>query len=454
MGSISSINLNALLSALGSSSTGINVQAAVAQALAAISGPEQQWQAEQVTLQSQTNDINSILKDIASLTDTLSALGDPVGALTSMATTSSNSGIVTASAAAGTVAGNHVVVVNNLASTASWYSNSVASSSTTLAAGSFDLQIGSGQPTHVTIGSGVDTLDQLATYINGLGQGVTASVVNDSSGSRLAIVSTASGSAANFTISNPSGLTFTQGVVGNDASLTVDGIPIQSASNTVTGAVTGLTLNLKGAAPGTQVNISVAPDATQISKAVNDFVNAYNTVIKDVNSIYAVDASNKQGALATDSTLRVLQDDLLSTGSYTGTSGTITGLAGLGVTMNNDGTLSVDSSKLNNSVQNNFADVQTFMQGAASNGFATSLKAQLSTLSDPTTGAFTVDLQSIKNQNSDLQDSIDNFQDYLRTQQTLLTNEYNQADILLQQLPGQLAQLNAMLGLTNNKQGG
>jgi len=455
MGSLSSINLNSLLSAFGSSSTGINVPAAVAQAMAALSGPEQQWQAEQVTLQSQTNDINSILKDISGLTDALSALGDPAGAITSMATTSSNSGIATASAAAGTVAGNHVVVVNNLATTASWYSNSVASSSTALAAGGFDLQVGSGAPTHVTIGSGVNTLDQLVTYINGLNQGVTASVVNDSTGSRLAIVSTASGSAANFTISNPSGLTFTQGVAGNDASLTVDGIPIQSASNTVTGAVAGLTFNLQGAAPGTQVNIGVAPDATQISKAVSNFVDAYNTAIKDVNSVYAVDGNNKQGSLASDSTLRILQDDLLSAANYTAGSGAITSLAGLGVTMNNDGTLSVDNSALTNAVQNNFADVQAFMQGAASNGFAATLKAQLNTLSDPTTGAFTVDLQSIKNQNTDLQNNIDNFQAYLNTQQTLLTAQYNQADILLQELPNQLAQINAQLGLnTNNKQGG
>jgi flagellar hook-associated protein 2 len=167
-----------------------------------------------------------------------------------------------------------------------------------------------------------------------------------------------------------------------------------------------------------------------------------------------VDGNNKQGALATDSTLRMLQDDLLSAGNYTAASGTISSLAGLGVTMNNDGTLSVDSSKLDSAVQNNFADVQAFMQGVASNGFAASLKTQLSTLSDPTTGAFTVDLQSIKSQNDDLQNNIDNFEVYLQTQRTLLTAQYNQADILLQQLPNQLAQLNAMLGLTNNKQNG
>jgi flagellar hook-associated protein 2 len=114
--------------------------------------------------------------------------------------------------------------------------------------------------------------------------------------------------------------------------------------------------------------------------------------------------------------------------------------------MNTDGTLSLNSSTLDNAVQNNFAAVQNFMQGASSNGFASFLNNQLNTLTAPATGAFTVDLQSISSENSDLQSQINTFQAYLTTQQTLLTAEYNQADINLQEIPQEQAQINAELG--------
>jgi len=382
----------------------------------------------------------------------LSALAQPVGALTSMTTSSSNASIVTASAESGTVAGNHVVEVNNLASTASWYSNEASSSSATLATGSFTLQVGTGTPVTINTGDGTsgDTLDDLATYVNGLGAGVTASVVNDSGGARLALVSNSSGTAGNFTVSAATGLTFTQAVDGKDASLTVDGIPIDSASNTVTGAVTGVTFNLLSAAPGTQVNIGISPDSSQISTAVTNFVSAYNTVVGDVNQEFTVASNGAEGPLAGDPMLAMLQSQLLSVGSYVGGGTGVSTLGDLGITMNNDGTLTLDTSTLNNAVQSNFSAVQNFFQGTSSNGFASVMGTGLNTLTDPVSGAFTVDLQSLSSENSDMQDQINDFTTYLNNQSTLLTNEFNAADEALQQLPLEEQQLNAELGINNS----
>jgi len=451
----SSVNLSSLLSAFNSSASGINVQAAVAQAIAAESGPLTQMQNEQAVVQSRTSDINIIVGDATALQNSLSALTDPLGAMSAMTAASSDSGIVNASAAASALAGNHVVQVNSLATTASWYSSSVASSSTPLSAGSFTIQVGTGGPaTQIQIGGSVDTLDQLASYINGLSLGVTANVVNDSSGSRLSIVSNSSGAANNFTITQASGLTFTQAATGTDASLTVDGIPIDSASNTITGAVAGLTLNLTGAAPNTPVSISVAPDGTQIDSAVSAFVTAYNKVISDINQEYTVGANGVEGPLSGDGVLPVLQSDMLSAGSYAGGTGGITTMADLGITMNNDGTLSLNTSTLDAAVQSNFAGVQNFLAGTASNGFVSFMNNQLTSLTDPASGAFTVDLQSLSSENTDLQNQITNFQSYLSNQTTLLTNEFNQADVLLAQLPTEEAQINAELGYSPNSSSG
>ena len=445
----SSFDLGSLLSAIGSSS-GINVSAAVAQALAAESGPLTQWQQQQAALQSQTGDINVIEGHIATLQDALNSLNDPSGGLMAMTAASSNSAVVTAAAAPGAAPANHVVVVNSLATTGSWYSDSVATGDTTLSPGGFTFQVGQNDPIQVTIGDGVDTLNQVASYINGLNAGVTANVVTDATGSRLAIMSNSSGAANDVAISDATGLNFTRAALGGDASLTVDGIPVDSASNTVTGVVPGVTFNLITAAPDSPVNISTTQDVTQASQAVKDFVSAYNAVIQDVNQEFALGQNGAQGPLAGDTTVRMLQDTLLSSANFPG-AGDISSLASLGVSMNDDGTLTVDDGTLSNAIQSDFSGVRTFFQGTASDGYAATLNNQLKTMTDAVTGAFTVDLQSMNNEISDLQDHINDFQTYLQSEQARLTDEFNKAAEALQQLPILEQQINAELGgLTNN----
>ena len=294
---------------------------------------------------------------------------------------------------------------------------------------------------------------------NGHFFGVTANVITDANGARLAIVSNTSGSAANFTVTaGTGGLGFSQAVNGANASVTVDGITLSSASNTVTGALPGVTLNLLNAAPGTSVSLAVAPDTSQASTAINQFVTDYNKAIGDVNTQFT-DSGSGEGVLAGDSVVRSLQSTLQQALDYmyTPSSGTTTvpTLTSLGISVNQDGTLSVDSSTLNSVLQNNFSDVQNFFQGPALNGFANSLDQQLTSFISPADGAFTVDLQSISTEYSGLQTDITNFQNnYIAPLQTQLTAEYSQAEILLQQLPEEMQQINTELGLNNNSSSG
>ena len=102
-----------------------------------------------------------------------------------MTVSSSNSNVVTASAASGSSVGNHTVVVNSLATTSSWTSGTFASSTTDLPAGSFTITSGSGTATTITT-DGTETLSGVANEINSDGLGLTASVITDASGSRLA----------------------------------------------------------------------------------------------------------------------------------------------------------------------------------------------------------------------------------------------------------------------------
>lgn len=458
--SSSAIDISSLLeAATGASTPGIDVTSAVGAAVAAAEAPEDTWQSQITTLKGETSDLTQIQTTTASLDSDMQSLNSLTGPLSATLVTSSDSNVVTASASSGTATGNAVVEVNSLASTASYSSTVVSSSTSTLPAESISITNNSGDTSSITTGSGVNTLSDLETAINSAGLGVTANILTDASGSRLTITSNTPGSAGNFTASSTGGsFGLTQAVTGSNASLTVNGIAVSSASNTVTGAVPGLTLNLLSASPGTSVSLSVAPNATQASAAINQFVNDYNSLIGDLNEEYA-DTGSGQGDLAGDPTIRNLQSDLLNAVGYTASpaSGnsttTIPNLSSLGITANGDGTLSVDSTTLNSALANNFSDVQNFFQGSASNGFASTLDQQLTSFTSPSDGAFTVDLQSISTQTSGLQTDITNFQtnviDPLKTQ---LQSEYSQAEILLQQLPTEMKQIDAELG--NNSSSG
>jgi len=451
MSSSTSSTLTSVLTALGGSS-GIDVTDAVDSILYADRAPERAWEAEQSTLSDQTTALNLLDADALTLSTDLSALQDASGVLTTVSATSSNSSVFTATATDGTTSGTHSVIVNSLATTDSWYSSEVTSSSTALTS-SDDISITANGTTNTISASG-QTLTQLAATINGGSYGVTASVVTDSDGARLSITSNTSGTAGAISVSS-SDLTFTHAVTGANASIVVDGVPIDPSSNTVTGAITGVTLTLTGTSPttttagvtsGTASTLSLAPDSDAISSAVSSFVTAYNTMITDVNTQFSYDsATNTAGPLQSDSLIQGLQSELLGATDYTNSDSTYGSLAQLGITVGSDGTLTLDSTTLSNAVSADSSAVTTFFQGTSSNGFAASLISTLYTYTDSTGGAFTVDLASIKSETTDLTNQIDTLETYLSSQQTVLTTKYNEADAEIQDLPEELKETNALL---------
>lgn len=453
----SSINLSEILeAATGSSSPGIDVNAAVSAAITAAEAPEQNWEDQQTTLQSQSNALTQLQTSATNLDNDVQSLNSLTGPLAATLVSSSNSSLVTASSAPGSAVGTSTVVVNSLATTASWSSNTLATEETALPPETFVITTASGASATITTGNGIDTLDDLTKAINSENLGLSASVINDATGSRLAITSNTTGTAANFTVtSSDSSFSLTQAVAGVNASLTVNGIPISSASNTVTGAIPGLTLNLVGANPGTTVSLAVTHDTSKASTAINQFVTDYNTLLGQLNTQFTYTAGSGEGVLASDPTVRNLQSELLQALSYTAvpTSGTTTvsNLSSLGISVNSDGTLAVNSTTLNSSLQNNFSDLQNFFQGSTLNGFANSLDQQLTSFLSPSDGAFTVDLQSLSSQYSTLEDDITNFQtNIISPLQTHLQSEFSQAEIALQQLPGEIKDVDAELGENNS----
>src|SRR5882757_4242833 len=452
-----SINVSSILAATtGATTPGIDVTAAVAAAIFAARAPELGWQADQATLSSQTTALTAIQTATQAVQNDMHSLNSLNGPLAARSVTSSNANIASATAATGTVTGTHTIVVNSLASTGAWYSDSSASATAALPSSSFTLTTAAGASVTIPIGAGqaADNLTHLASAINGDNLGLTASVVNDASGARLALISKTSGSAGNFsitsanftgtqwispdmppgdtlgtnsftltsggvttTISSTTGDTyatlagrinalnlgvtatagsdahgtslsiastdgttpftisepsfgFTQSVAGVNAQLTVDGVPITSASNTVTGAIGGVSLSLSAAAPGVPVTLSVTSNALQVSTAINQFVSDYNTAIGLVNGQFtSASGSGAEGVLASDSTVVNLQSSLEGALNYAatsanGTTTTVSTLRDLGITIGAGGVLSVDAATLNSALINNPTDVQNFFEGS------------------------------------------------------------------------------------------
>jgi flagellar hook-associated protein 2 len=376
--------------------------------------------------------------------------GDSLGVTASVVSDASGSRLAIISNTSGS-AGNFSITSADFTGT-QWTSPDIPPGDT-LGTNSFTLTSG-GVTTTVSTTTG-ETYATLAANINAMNLGVTATAGSDANGTSLSITST--DGTTPFTLSEPS-FGFTQSATGANASLTVDGVPVTSASNTVTGAIGGVSLSLSAAAPGVPVSLATTYNASQVSTAINQFVSDYNTAIGLVNAQFSIaSGSTTEGALASDPTIVNLQSTLEGALNYaatpaTGTTTTVSTLNDLGITIGSDGTLTADSATLNSALVNNPNDVQNFFEGPALNGFANSINNALTNFTQPANGAFTVDLGGFNATYTDLTAQISNFEtNYIANQQTQLTAMYSTAEIALQQLPAQLAQIQAELGVTPSK---
>ena len=427
----------------------LNVQQTVNALVAAAQETEQPLINEQNTYNSQESAIKNINNLISSLETTVQALQDPLGGLAATTANSSNSNVLTATTTTGAAAGSHTVLVNSLATTSSYDTAALLSGSTTFAAGQFTLQAGTGSPVTITVDSTNDTLDTLASYINSQDYGVTASVITDATGSRLALVSNTSGAPGDLTISgNTTGLAFSKTATGSNSSLTVDGVPLNTTSNTVTGVIPNVTLHLTGTSAN-PVALTVGSDTQQSSTAIDNFVSAYNSVIQAVNAQFTyTQGASSQPPLISDVALGQVQQSLYSDVNYaiSGNNG-ITSLASLGITMQSDGTLQVDSSELDAALSNDPSSVQNFFQqSSGANGFAINFGNDLMNLTNPAEGPLYIDLQGIQQNQQFIQNDINDFQTRLAQQQQLWLQEYAQVNSTLQTLPLMLQQIEGQLG--------
>lgn len=424
------------------SGAGFNVAATVTAILSAQQAIQTPIQTQLTALQAQDTVFTTLGTDLSTLTTNLQSLTNATGPLAQKQGSSSNTNIVALTSADTTaVAGSHTIVVASLAVTASSYSASIANASDILS-GSVTIN---GQQINVASGTS-DTLATFATAINAAAIGVTASIISDANGSRLNLVSNTSGATGSVTVSSAlndgsTAIGFTQGPAAANASLTVDGLQIASASNTVTGAIPGVTFQVLSQSPGTNVQVQVTNDNTAIETAVNSVVTAYNAVIADINGQEQNNASGVPEPLFGSSTLTLIQSQLQGALFGGSASGSISNVNQLGISIADNGTLTLDTSALDSSLNAHFSDIAGYLQNAGS--FGQNFQSVLNNLgTQAPNGAVYLAQQQNSAQEAAFSATIASDQAALTAEQTTLTAELNAANQVLQSIPLQLSQVN------------
>jgi flagellar hook-associated protein 2 len=342
--------------ALGAGS-GLDIKALVADLAAAAKAPKEALIARrEAANQARISTLAQVSGGIDSFASALSSL-IAGGSLFSQPSVS-DTAIFTASAVAGARLGSlsASVEVRQLAQAQTVASAPIASRADPVGQGVLTITTGA-TSIDVTINAANDNLDGLAKAINDGAAGVTASVVTDSGGARL-VIKGQSGEAKAFTLSVPGGTTsglerFASGAMtlaqeAQDAIVRLDGVEVKRTVNSFSDLIAGVQIDLKTAKPGTVLSVGVTRPSAAIAQGVQDFVTAYNELLSMVADATKAGVSGEGGALRGDLGITEMRRKLAQLPSMT-LSSAGTGphtLAEIGVRTNRDGTLALDSTKL------------------------------------------------------------------------------------------------------------
>jgi flagellar hook-associated protein 2 len=441
--SVANISGTGILSSLGLGS-GLDVSSIISALVnAAESAPQTQ-------ITNQTNTDNAQIAGLTALSTALTGLQTALSELTSSSTyqtynatfsanSTSASGVGTATTLPDASPGTYSVDVTQLA-TAQTSVSSAYGSGAAVGGGELDITVGS-NTMDLTVSSS-DDLETIASNINSASDnpGVTAAVVAGTGGEQLVLTSTETGTANAFTVStgsnSASGLTALASQLNSpgtgaaqNAELTVDGIPATSSSNNVSGVLTGVTMDLTSTGTST---LTVAQSTTPITTAVNDFVNAYNTYNSDVSELSSYDSSTGEaGVLLGDPTLAAIQNQISQVMSSTLQGNSIGNLASLGITRNNDGSLSLNSETLSNELSTDPSAVQNLFSSA--NGVGTQLN-NLVTSYTSSSGILQTRINDLNTDVSNLATQQTALNSRMATYQEQLVQQYSNLDTLMTSL--------------------
>ena len=335
--------------AITSSVGSLDVQGLVTQLVAAERGPQD------ARLSTTKGRINVTLSALGTFKGGLSALQAAVTALSGtgsaigkLSAAVSKEGYFTATAAGKAVAGRYEVEVVSLAKAHKVASSPFAGgASSVVGDGPVTIGVG-GEEFTVTLGSPNNTLADLRDAINAAqdSTGVTATLLTEDAGTRLVLTSKTAGTDRLVTVDTAL-FTSAQAQAASDAQIKIDDFTYTGSSNTISGALEGVTLDLAKAEPGTKITLDVSADRSSATSAIQELVRAYNAVVGVVKKHASYDAASKTGGpLMGDIGVRSAMQQIRNVLGGEHGSGAYSLLSQLGITTQTDGTLAVDAARL------------------------------------------------------------------------------------------------------------
>jgi flagellar hook-associated protein 2 len=430
------------------SGQGFDVTTTVAAIVANLAETETPYTNQLATLTSQDTVISKLGTLMNNLSNDITNFTSPTGTLASMEGSSSNTNVLElTSAGTGAVAGSHSITVETLASTSSKYASPVASTDTL--AGTLSITVG-GNTVAVPVGSG-DTISSFAAAINASGAGVTASVITGNLGEQLSLTSSTSGAAGTITLdasqltdaTTNTAITFATATPGADATLMVDGIAATSSSNTVSTIIPGVTFQLLDAST-TPVQVEITNDVSSVSTAVASLVSDYNAVVTALGAQEGNTSAGAASPLYGNPLIATIQNDLSGAiSANTGSGSSALNLSTAGITLNSDGTLTLDSDTLTTALNSNFNGIVGLFQNAG--GVGESLATVL--LNDGNAepdSVLTLAASDNASQETSLNATLTALKANVSAQQTQLTSALNAANEALQLIPVQVQEVSEL----------
>lgn len=374
--------------------SGLDVGSLVSQLMALERRPLTALASKEAKYQAQLTAYGSLKGALSSFQTAVAALASP--AIFSAARASiADSAVATVSASSAATAGSYSLEVQTLAQAHKLKSGGFAETSDIVGTGTLTIQFGTystGSFTlnpdkaaaTISIDSGKSSLAGVRDAINAANAGVSASIINDGSGNRLVIASKDTGvaNALKITVADDdlgntdnSGLSqlaydastggttnLSQTVAAQNASAVIDGIAISKSSNTISDAIEGVTLTLLKENTPSATTFSVSRDTAGVQTSVQSFVKAYNDLNKTVTDLSKYDAANKKASLLTgEATIRSLQSQLrgVFNTSLSTAGGGLSTLSEIGIAFQADGTLKLDTARLNTVLNDPTKDLST-----------------------------------------------------------------------------------------------
>ena len=453
--------------------SGLDIQGLVQQLLAAEAEPvEARLVRQEARVQSKLSAFGSLKSALAGLKDSLEVMKD-IDSLLARAAVSGNEDLFQAAVDGNARPAAYDIEVVQVAQSQKLTSGVFADTETAVGTGNLTIQVGA-EAFSIDVTEDNNTLSAIRDAINEAidNSGVAATIVNADAGSYLVLSGENTGVSNAVTITQTGGDgglsvfeydsgtgsgALTETIAAQDARIRIDGLEVNGSTNTIVGAVEGVTIDLFGSDPGSQYSLLIANDEAAARKSIDTFVESYNELITTFNRVTSFDPELDQaGALLGDSTIRAMRDELRRELSQPveDLEANFSTLTEVGIEVQVDGTLSIKDETLGGALTADFTKLGQLF--ATSDGVATRIFDRVESYLD-TEGLLESRTEGLNAQIDDLGEQRERASERLVALEARLLRQFNALDTLLGELGNTsnflAQQLNNLPGFSNPNQG-